>query len=209
LGRDDWFRNASWDPEIEATFMARLRRARDKSQYLRIQASYLTGVAPEVALRLLAHYFQLGEHFDQAQAHVDRARAYITLGNLDAAIASYEAALERERVYPQLQTQAHLNFPLLIVMRRLPELYSRALAILDATQSRLMFPIDRYLAHGTRALILDEWGNREEARESAALALAAASETQSGFRYHQDIGLVPTANDDLASRLEAIAQTRH
>lgn len=209
MGRDDWFRNRSWNPEIEATFMARLRRARDKPQYLRIQASYLIGVAPEAALRLLAHYFQLGEHFDHAQAHVERARAYITLGNLDAALNSYEAALQRERAYPQLQTRAYLDFPLLIVMRRVSELYSRALEILDATQSRLMFPIDHYLAHGIRALILDEWGKREEARKSAALALAAVSETQSGFRYHQDVGLVPTTNDDLASRLETIAQTRH
>jgi tetratricopeptide (TPR) repeat protein len=209
LGRDDWFRNTSWNPETEAAFMARLRRARDKSQYLRIQASYLTGTAPEAALRLLAHYFQLGEHFDQAQAHVERARAYITLGNLDAALNSYEAALERERAHPRLQTRAHLDFPLLIVMRRLSELYSRAMEILDATQSRLMFPIDRYLAHGVRALILDEWGKRDEARNYAALALAAASETESGLRYHQDVGLVPAINDDLACRLKAIAQTRH
>ncbi len=136
---------------------------------------------------------------------------YITLGRLDAALASYEAALERENlgVYPKLQTRAYLDFPLLIVMRRLSELYSRAMEILDATQSRLMFPIDRYLAHGIRALILDEWGKREEAKNNAALALAAASETQSGFRYHQGAGLVPTTNDDLAGRLEAIAQTRH
>jgi len=157
----------------------------------------------------LAHYFQLGDHFDQAQAFVERAEAYITLGNLDAALNSYEAALERERVYPQLQTRAYLDFPLLIVMRQLSELYSRAMEILDATQSRLMFPIDRYHAHGIRALILDEWGKREEAKNNAALALAAASETQSGFRYHQGVGLVPTASNDLAYRLEAIAQTRH
>jgi hypothetical protein len=94
-------------------------------------------------------------------------------------------------------------------MRRLSELYSRAMEILDATQSRLMFPIDRYLAHGVRALILDEWGKRDEARNYAALALAAASETESGLRYHQDVGLVPAINDDLACRLKAIAQTRH
>jgi hypothetical protein len=94
-------------------------------------------------------------------------------------------------------------------MRRLSELYSRAMEILDGTQCRLMFPIDRYLAHGIRALILDEWGKREEARNNAGLALAAASETKSGFRYHQDVGLVPATSDDLACRLEAISQTRH
>lgn len=209
MARDDWYRNRSWNSDIEKTFTERLRRARDKSQYLRIQASYLAEVQPEVALRLLDGYFQLGEHFDQAQAHVDRAQAHIALGNVGAAVASYEAALERERIYPQLQTQACLHLPFLIVMRRLHDLYSRAMEIIDTSQARLMFPVDRYLAHGIRALILHEQGNAPEAKASATLSLAAASETQSGFRYHQNIGLVRDTDDEFGSRLEAIVQVRH
>jgi tetratricopeptide (TPR) repeat protein len=189
--------------------MARLQRAINKSQYLRIQAAYLASVAPEAALRLLEQYFQLGEDFDYAQACVDRAEAYLTLGNLDAAVASYEAALERERTYPKSQTEAYLKYSLLIVTRRLSALYSRAMEVLDEKQSSLMFPVDRYRAHGIRALILDEWGKGDEAKRIAALALAAASETQSGFRHHQHVGLVPTTADDFAHRLEAIVRTRH
>ncbi|MFM9848084.1 MAG: hypothetical protein ACKVP3_13095 [Hyphomicrobiaceae bacterium] len=46
MGRDDWFRNTSWDADIEAAFFKKLSRARDKAQYLRIQASHLASSQP-------------------------------------------------------------------------------------------------------------------------------------------------------------------
>ena len=59
-----------------------------KSQYLRIQASTLASRNPEIALRLLDQYFDLGEHFDLAQAYAERATAYVTLDRIDLAIAA-------------------------------------------------------------------------------------------------------------------------
>ena len=106
MARDDWFRNTDWTPQIEQHFFAKLSRARDKNQPLRIQASMFAQRYPEVALRLLERYFELGDHFDQGQAHVDRARAYLALGDANAAIAAYEAALARENEYPKVTTQA-------------------------------------------------------------------------------------------------------
>ena len=96
MARDDWFRHTDWNAEIEAAFFEKLRRARDKKQYLRIQASTIAGRKPEVALRLLEEYFGLGDHFDQAQAHADRASACLALGDIEHAIAALEAALARE-----------------------------------------------------------------------------------------------------------------
>ena len=67
MARDDWFRNENWNPAIEGAFFAKLRRARDKSQYLRIQACTLARKEPLV-LRLLNEYFTQANQFDRAQA---------------------------------------------------------------------------------------------------------------------------------------------
>src|SRR6266511_3622651 len=109
MARDDWFRNTEWDDAIEAAFLQKLHRARDKSQYLRIQASTLARCHPKVALRLLDNYFALGDHLDHAQAHVDRATACLALRDTTGAIAAYEAALAREQQYPRLLTYAWLD----------------------------------------------------------------------------------------------------
>lgn len=75
----EWFRNARWNESVERSFNEKLRRARRKEQYLRIQASTLACSHPEVALRLLDRYFELPDDFDHAQAHVDRATALLAL----------------------------------------------------------------------------------------------------------------------------------
>lgn len=204
MGRDDWFRNTDWNSEIETAFFERLRRARDKAQYLRIQASYLSKSHPRAALRLLDEYFLLGEHIDLAQAHVDKAAALLALGDLDGALSSYEDALERERRFTHLKTQAYLSFALLVVNARKADRYSRALQVLDAHRDCPRLPVERYTAHGARALILQELGRTDEARSSAKSARAAAAETQSGFRHHQTLGLVGRTDDEFSSRVAAL-----
>ena len=71
----DWFRNTTWNKSVERAFDEKLRRAKRKEQYLRIQACTLARSYPEVALKLLDRYFELPDDFDHAQAHVDRATA--------------------------------------------------------------------------------------------------------------------------------------
>jgi hypothetical protein len=205
VGRDDWFRNTDWNLEIEAAFFRRLRGARiNKSQYLRIQASYLSKSHPRVALRLLDEYFLLGEHFDLAQAYADKAAALVTLDEIDAALSSYEDALKREREFTGLKSESYLGFAVLVANARRAHLYSGALEVLDAHRNSLLFPLHRYEAHGARALILQELGYADEARSSAQLALEAASEIQSGFRYHQDVGLVADTDDEFGARIAAL-----
>ncbi len=205
MARDDWFRHTEWNADTEASFFGKLSRARDKKQYLRIQASTIAPHCPEVALRLLDHYFELGDHFDQAQAHVDRASAYLALGDTDRAIAAFEAALLREEQYPKLLTQAYLDLPFLIASRGIKPRYEQALQLLQHFRSRLMFPVDHFRWHAAHALIASAQGQTSAARDHARLALDAAAQDHSGFRYHPNVGLVGPHYEHIREQLSAAA----
>jgi tetratricopeptide (TPR) repeat protein len=83
-------------------FFAKLKRARDKAQYLRIQAGCLTRSRPQIALTLLERYLATGDNFGRAQAYVDQANALLALGEVERALASYELALAREQEFLNL-----------------------------------------------------------------------------------------------------------
>jgi len=199
----EWFRNTTWNEAIESAFDEKLRRARRKEQYLRIQACTLAGSHPEVALKLLDRYFELPDDFDHAQAHVDRATALLAQGQVKEAITSYEAALEREAAFPNLRTQAWLELPFLIATRELREQYDRALELLQAYERRLMFPVDHFRWQAARALIAADSQEPAVARLHAARALDAAASEHSGFRYHPGVGLVAQQYGSVISKLEA------
>src|SRR5438876_5380589 len=177
---EDWYRNKDWNSRIELSFFDRLRCARRKEQYLRIQASTLASAHPEVALRLLEEYFKLNDNFDHAQAYVDRATAYLAMGNVESAIQAYEDALEEE--FPNLLTQANLNLPFLVVSRGIDQLYERALQVLAKSQSRLTFPVEHFIWHASKALILSARGKQVDAKAHACEALTWAERDHSGVR---------------------------
>jgi tetratricopeptide (TPR) repeat protein len=205
VSRGDWFRSTSWSRQIEQVFLRKLSRSRNKSQYLRIQASTLVPRYPRVALRLLDQYFALGEQFDMAQAHVDRAAAYLELNQIESAVAAYEAALAREAAYPNVTTQARLELPFLIAAKALTQHYDRALELLESHKDELVFPLDRFRWNCAFALIRAEQGPPEVAREAAKRALAASAETSAGFRYHPHVGLVGGIEKSIRQRLSGLA----
>lgn len=204
MARDDWFRNENWNPAIEGAFFAKLRRARDKSQYLRIQACTLARKEPLVALRLLNEYFTQANQFDRAQAFVDSALAYLTLGETEKAITSYESALAHEEQRPSVKTNAYLDLPFLIATQRLAARFEQALALLDTHKPRLTLPVDVFRWHAAYALIANQVGLPVVASEHAKVALGAASRDLSGFRYHPAVGLVGDRHDQFCHELSAL-----
>jgi tetratricopeptide (TPR) repeat protein len=201
MKRDDWYRNTEWNDEIEETFFSRLKRTRDKSQYLRIQACTILSTHPHVALRLLDQYFNLGEHFDLAQAYVDCADAYLAIGEVDRSIKCYESALDREKIYPQVKTNAYLDFPFVVAINNLEPYYLKCINILTENNSRLKFPIDFFLWHAAYALIHLDLGNISEAKKHSTSALEFAKKDHSGFRYHPGVGLVGDKYEDIRDKL--------
>lgn len=205
MAAHDWYRNATWNESIAAAFDAKLKRARDKNQYLRIQASYLAATHPEAALRLLDRYFELGEHFDHAQAHVDRAAALTALGQHEAAADSYLAALQREKEHPHLKTSAFVQYPYHVAVRSQRAHYERALDVLaTGKEETFLTPVAVFWWYAASALILSDMGRSDKARKHAALALEAASQKESGLPYHPILGLVSAAEAPVLERLQLL-----
>lgn len=204
MSSEDWYRNEKWSEEIESKFFEKLKRARRKEQYLRIQACTIAKRAPDLALSLLDQYFELSDDFDHAQAYCDMATAYIAKGEIENAINSYHKALDRESVFPNLKTDAYILYPLVIVENKFTNLYLSANEVLDEHQARLMFPVDHFRWHAAKAIIAAHSGYSEQAVNHAGQAFDAAQIKKSGFRFHQNLGLVGKEYKGVVNELRAI-----
>ena len=201
---DDWYRNTTWNAEIERAFNEKLTRARDKAQYLRIQATTLVETHPEVSLKLLDRYFEYDDLF-HGWAHSTRAEALLSLDRIEEALASYEDALAREAEFPNVQSRARHNLPYLIATGGIQDCYNRASELLQLAASDLELPLDEFLWHTTHALIAADTDDVESARSHAEQALKAAGREHSGFRYHPKAGLVSAKYNDVIKKLESLS----
>ena len=180
-------------------------------QYLRIQALSLvrTGepdlirAGQSLTVRFLREY---PRDWQVALVHGLRAEAHEALDEILAALNFYRHAMAAERQRPNVQSNAWLEFGWLVVRRNLTSLFSEADSFLDEFATRsLPFPILRYRYHSIRAIVAAHKGFASKAKEEAALALAAAAATHSGFQYHAHLGLVSGAQDEVRQQLQMLA----
>jgi tetratricopeptide (TPR) repeat protein len=209
-----WFRRSAWSPSDRADFFARFARSRlgNRAQYLRIQAWHLqqVGTEPmyEAALDLLnmlvADY---PEPTQLSEAHSQRAACLAATGRTEEAILEYRTALGGQREFPNVIGYAYIEFAELVLELDRRELFSEALAVLQEFSGYEFFPTNAYRMAAARAMLYDCLGQRQEAARFASLAIAAAAATESGFRYHRDLGLVDTdAESETLSHLRQLAQ---
>ena len=206
MSRNDWYRQTTWSAANQAAFFAKLRRARNKAQYLRIQALYLQEEHPEEALKLLDAYFEVAdEDIDLALAWAQRADCGIALGREQQVLQSFRECFRREQAFAGQRTNGYLSFGLWVARNRRTELYDEVLAVFAARERWPLFPDTRYRFNAVLALMADDCGNAKAASAYARLALEAASATDSGLPRHPDLGLVRHRHDDVEARLRDLA----
>jgi tetratricopeptide (TPR) repeat protein len=126
------------------------------------------------------------------------------LGDNPAALVSYRRSVEEQRRIPSMKTDAYLRFAWLVAREKFSNFYEEALQLLNEFRELAAFPVQRFRQSAAQALIAAERGD-SSAGSYARAALAAAVETSSGFRYHQDLGLVAEVEQSLERRLREIA----
>ena len=211
----DWFRKTTWSEADQADFFARFKRSRtayNKAQYLRIQACHLEGVGSQELLKasltlldkMLAEF---PEKTQLASAYGQKASCLAKLGEIDQAVVYYQRALKTEREFPNVKTNAFMEFGRLVVENNLAKFFDEALEELKELDSRgIKFPSDIYQAFGIRAIIAAQRGDKEKAKEFAKVALEAADQVHSGLRYHSTLGLVHDKESPFFKSVKAIAK---
>ncbi len=205
MGRHDWYRNEDWNDEISEAFFTKLKRAREKNQYLRIQANYLGSSHPDVALCLLDKYFELDrDFFDSASAYSQQAQIHIKLGNIEKAIISYENSLKQEVAKPYYKSETSLMLPMLFVEHNLEQYFQKGIEILEKNTDYVKFPVSCFQWHAAMAIFKYSLGEKGVASMHAGQALDAAEIEKSGFRFHQKLGLVDEHHRPMIKKLRLI-----
>lgn len=204
----DWYRLKTWTKADEEGYFANLSRARKdgRAQYLKIQAIELAATKDpqllDAAELLIQKLFT-----DYPDDKLERSSSLKSLGDIykyrqqfDKAIQFYKEAIVFEKTYPNVQTQAYLEFSELVVKLKKLDEYDFAEKIAEERVNGSMFPIEKYKAYSILSIISNFKGDKEKAKEYAALADKSASAETSGLRYHKHLGIV-TERDSLLDYL--------
>lgn len=194
----DWYRRKSWSKTDEEEFFAKLSRTRKdgRAQYLKIQAIELVETKEpqllEVAKELLSKVLN-----EYPEDNLNKASVYNTFGDvfklesdIEKAIEYYKNAIDFEKIFPNVITQASLNYAELIVKNQFESLYPTAEEILQAKIPRLLFPNEKYMVFSLLAIINSFNSNDDIAKKYTELANENAQSQTSGLRYHKNLGLV-------------------
>ena len=210
MANDDWYRNKSWDNEIEADFETRLKRSRgayNKAQYLRIQASYFLKsldtknqlVGLNLMERLIKDYpteefsvifgqEQLGDfYFDKKDyekaEHFFRVVTNYYQDKLSRGGTSFLADLKlAETILRSNQTD------------KFEEAYQ---LVIDYPISELTLNDSKFYYAELRTQLCDTMNKKEEAKKFAKTAIELSAITKPQFSRHKTVGLVNVSERQL------------
>jgi hypothetical protein len=138
-------------------------------------------------------------------AYLAKAEAYTAMELMPQTIQAYKEVLAREAEFPKHRTQAYLELPYLIASKGVSSEYDFALSTLADRIDDITFPVDLFMWHAANALIAFGQGRRGDAADQAKKAVDVAEVKKSGFRYHQNVGLVSKKHQSVLKKLIELA----
>lgn len=194
----DWYRRKTWTKTDEQEFFAKLARARKdgRAQYLKIQAielvetkdKTLLKVAETLLNKMLTEYPD--DDFEKGSALHTLGDIYKLNDNYELAIDFYKQALDFETIYPNVITQAYLDYSELVIKTGKENLFDELEKLLLDCYSELTFPIEKYKVNSILSIINTNKGRQEQAQKYADIAEQFATAETSGLRYHKYLGIV-------------------
>jgi tetratricopeptide (TPR) repeat protein len=206
----DWYRKTTWTTEDENEFFLKLKKSQkhNRPQYLRIQASTLNDTNNSklliVALNLLEKYFTdyPDDKFDRSLAFKLNGDIYYKIKKYDIALENYKNAIDFEKSYLQIKTDAYLNYSELVIQLNRTDLFENVETILLEQTEKLDFPKNKYIKNAVLSIVYKHKNNEEKANYYKALADEAANAAGSDFRWHKKMGLVEERNKFLEKLME-------
>jgi len=194
----EWYRRKTWTKIDEEEFFTKLGRARlfNRAQYLRAQAielvytknNELLKVAETLLKKMLAEYPD--DNFNKRDALNTLGDIYKMQEDYNLAIDFYRQAFDFKKDYRNSITWAYLNYAELILKTNKTEFFKELEEILLAGYSGLLFPIEKYKVNSILSILNTFKGQKEKAKQYAALAEQYAIADTWGLRYHKSLGLV-------------------
>lgn len=213
MGRNDWYQRSTWTKIDQREFFERNARSRgseSKSQYMRIQAHTLLRTGKPKLVRSALELVQsaLSDYPDVSDvglAYETAGRCCEFLGKNAEAIEYYLLAIDREREYPGIRTNAAFSLAKLAVENKRWDICSEALVAAES-HGTPVFPWHAYLLYGARALKASHDGDSATGRQLAREALAAAEIENTGLSHGRGhLGTVGDTNTEFHRMLVNLA----
>jgi hypothetical protein len=212
----EWFRNTTWNKEIEATFELKLKRARggySKAQYLRIQASYLLDSTEfaEIGINLMNRLFiEFPDEWSSViPGHEQLGDYYFREGEFDLSEIEYLKVITFYHSNTRSNTSGMADIKLadLILFTCQKDKYRFAYKLItddfEKSKGKLILNDDKYFYCLTRSRLANSIGILPDSQNYAKLALDLSKVTEPQFPRHKSVGLVKAKKDDI-NELEII-----
>ncbi|MEQ8364379.1 MAG: hypothetical protein RH948_16005 [Cyclobacteriaceae bacterium] len=148
----------------------------------------LLDAAEQLLNRLLEEYPD--DNFNRSSSLHTLGDIYKRRNKLDVALEYYWKAVEFEKQYPNVQTQADIDFSDLVVKLEKVESYSKVEMLMNDRVRKSLFPIEKYRGYSILSIINKRTGKNELSDHFRELAEQNANSETSGLRYHQNLGTV-------------------